>query len=92
MPLSGCVVLTTASRLRFYATLRDVDYDQATVTGDPIDPIRSSQEQRYAARFTRSFGERLRWYFEGGTQRTDSQDPVFAYDRDWVLTGIQYGR
>ena len=79
------------NRLRFYATLRDVDYDQATVTGDPADPIRSSQEQRYAARFTHSFGERLRWYVEGGTQRTDSRDPVFAYDRDWVYIGIQYG-
>jgi hypothetical protein len=80
------------SRFRLFASLRDVEYDHATVSGDPADEVRGSDEQLYAGRFTRTIGEHLRWYVEGGTQQTDSRDPVFAYDRDWVLTGIRFGR
>jgi len=81
------------NRLRLYASMREVDYDHATVTGDPLDnDIRANEDMRYAARFSHTFGERLRWFFEGGQQQSDSNDPVFAYDRDWVLTGIHYGR
>jgi len=80
------------SRLQLTASLRDVEYDHATVSGDPTDEIRGSDERYFAGRFTRTIGEHLRWYVEGGAQQTDSRDPVFAYDRDWVLTGIRFGR
>jgi hypothetical protein len=80
------------SQLRLVASLRDVEYDHATVSGDPADDIRGSDEQRFAGRFTRTIGEHLRWFVEGGTRQTDGRDPVFAYDRDWVITGFRYGR
>ena len=80
------------SRLQLIASLRDVEYDHATVSGDPTDEIRGSDERHFVGRFTRTIGEHLRWYVEGGTQQTDSRDPVFAYDRDWALTGIRFGR
>jgi hypothetical protein len=83
--------LGTHAHIRFFTTLREMDYDHATVTGDPADGIRSSDERSYVARWSRRFGERLNWYVEGGAQQTDSQDPVFAYDRNWVLSGIRFG-
>lgn len=93
---SGSVALGrhfgSKSRLRLIASLRDVEYDHATVSGDPTDAIRGSDERYFAGRFTRTIGEHLRWYVEGGTQQTDSPDPVFAFDRDWVLTGFRFGR
>jgi hypothetical protein len=84
--------LGRSSSLRLLAAMRDVQYDHATVTGDPADEIRSSDERRFVGRYVHSLAERLRWFVEGGVERTDSRDPVFAYDRDWVLTGIQFGR
>jgi len=80
------------SRLRIFSSLRDVEYDQATVSGDPGDEVRSSDERRYAARYTHRFGDRLEWYVEGGADRTDSPDPIFAYQRDWILTGMHFER
>ena len=79
------------SRLRFFASLRELDFDHATVTGDPADGIRGSDERSYVARWSRSFGERLSWYMEGGAEQTESQDPGFSYDRNWVLSGIRFG-
>lgn len=80
------------SRLQLIASLRDVEYDHATVSGDPTDAVRGSDERHFAGRFTRTIGEHLRWYVEGGAQQTDNPDPVFAFDRDWVLTGFRFGR
>jgi hypothetical protein len=83
--------LGARSRLRVFATLRELDYDRATITGDPADGIRGSDERSYVARWSRRFGERLGWYVESGLQQTESEDPVFAYDRNWFLSGIRFG-
>jgi hypothetical protein len=93
---SGLVSLARAlgrsSNLRLVASVRDVEYDHATVSGDPVDEIRARDERSFAGRFDRGFGPHLRWYVEGGREDSDSRDPVFSYDRDWMLTGIHYGR
>jgi hypothetical protein len=84
--------LSPTSALRLFAAVRDVDYDRATVTGDPADSdLLGSIERSYGARFTRGVGDRLSFQVEAGTQATDSQDPVFTYDRDWIYTGIRIG-
>jgi hypothetical protein len=33
---------------------------------------------------------RWRWFAETGRQRVDSKDTVYAYDRDWLMTGIEF--
>ena len=80
------------SRLHVYASMFDTGYDTATVTGDPADDVLGSNEHLYMARFNRSLGKRVRWFVEGGTRQRDNQNPVFSYDKDWVLTGIHFGR
>ena len=85
--------LSPRSGLRVYGSMRDLEYDRATVTGDPSDPdLLGTVERRWAARFTHGFGGGLSLQVETGTQTTDSEDPVFAYDRDWVYTGIEFTR
>lgn len=80
------------SRLSAYTSIREVEYDHATVSGDPTDLVRSSDERRHAARYTHRFGDRFEWYVEGGADRTDSPDPIFAYEREWILTGMHFER
>lgn len=85
-------ILRDHGRIRLYGSLRDVDYDNATVTGEPEGTVLGNDVQRLLARYERGFRERLSLFVEGGMQRTDSKDPIYAYDTDWVLTGIQFRR
>lgn len=78
--------------LRFHASVRDVDYDYATVSGEPDSQVLGHDERRLVGRFERVLGAGTRWFVEGGIERSDSKDPVFAYDQDWVLGGIQLRR
>ena len=79
-------------RLQLYTSRSDLDYENAAVPGDPDGELRSSSVDFYLGRFDWQFNKHLTFFTEGGSQRTDSQDPIFAYDRDWVLTGITYRR
>jgi hypothetical protein len=79
-------------RLRVLAGLRRVDYENATVTGNPVDDLRTSDERRFVGSLEHDLMDQLHWFAEGGVERTDSRDPVFAYDRRWVLTGIRFGQ
>ena len=79
-------------RFSVAGSVRELDYDHATVSGDPTDPPQTSDEQRYQARYSLALGERLSWHVEAGAERVDNQDPIFAYDRDFVFTGVDYGR
>ena len=80
------------SRLHVYASMFDTGYDTATISGDPAAEVLGSNEQLYMARFHRSLGKRVRWFAEAGTRQRDNQNPVFTFDREWVLTGIHFGR
>ena len=80
------------TRFQAYASLRMLDYDAAVVPGDPNGEIRGNEVFRLIGRFDRKLREHVGLFVEGGTQRTDSRDPIFAYDRDWVLTGIRIRR
>ena len=83
----GATGLVTVS-----GSMRELDYDHATVSGDPTDKTQSSDEQRYQVRYSLKLGERWRWHVEGGAERVDNRDPIFAYDRDFIFTGVDYGR
>lgn len=78
--------------LRLSASARDLDYDRATISGQPDGEVNENDVQRYLARYEHDINRRTRWFVEGGTQTSDSRDPVFTYDRDWVYTGIQFRR
>jgi hypothetical protein len=80
-------------RLQLYTSYRNLDYaNAAVVPGDPASEMRGNDVRLYLGRWDWKFKRHVRFFTEGGVQRTDSQDPVFAYDRDWLLTGIQYRR
>ena len=67
------------------------DYASATVAGDPNGETRGSETLRLSSRFDHTFHRRFGVFFQGGLQRTDNEDPVFAYDRDWSSVGISVG-
>jgi hypothetical protein len=83
--------LTPRSRVRFHASWRRLDYDTATVPDEP-ELIRATDVRRLLGRYERTFSRRLRWFVEGGTQDAGSRDPVFAYDQNWFLSGVQFRR
>jgi hypothetical protein len=78
------------NRIQVTGSLRQVDYDRAVVPGTLDEVIRSSEVQRYVARYDYLFHRKFGLFLEGGIQRNDNQDPLFAFDRDWVLTGIEF--
>jgi hypothetical protein len=80
------------SRVRVSGSMLKVDYDRAIVPGTIEEAIRGSEIRRYVARYDYVFHRNVGLFFEGGVQRNDNQDPIFAFDRDWVLTGIEFRR
>ena len=52
------------------------------------------QEEELAllARYERAFHRRARWFIEGGVRETDSRNPDFTFDGDWLLAGVELRR
>ena len=78
--------------VQFNASLRQVDYDRAIVPGTIEEVIRSSEIQRYVGRYKYTLHRYVGLFVEGGVLRTDNEDPIFAFDRDWILTGVEFRR
>jgi hypothetical protein len=76
------------SRLQLFASGRRLDYDHATVLGDPDAVTRGSDMRRFAARFDRALNRHLGLFVEGAVLRTNSEDPIFSYDQDTALVGV----
>lgn len=84
--------LGESDTIRLHASISDLAYDRATVPGMSADDTRNNDVLRVVGRYSRKIREHLGWYAETGAERTDSRDPVYAYDRDWVETGIRFRR
>jgi hypothetical protein len=80
------------SRLQLYASNRELDYDRAAVPGSVDGDLRASDVTRVVVRFDWRLQKWLELFGEGGTQQTGNADPIYAYERDWVLTGITFRR
>lgn len=78
------------AQLNFSASLSDLDYDRAVIPESPNGEIRSNDVRRYVASFTWQLHRSFDLVVESGLQQTDSTDPIYAYDRDWVLTGVRF--
>jgi hypothetical protein len=76
------------NRLQLFASDRRLDYDHATVLGDPDAATRGSDVRRLAARFDRVLSRHLGMFVEGVVLRTESEDPIFSYDQDTALVGV----
>ncbi len=78
------------TRFRGWIARRDVEYDHATVgsltSGETLDTDRLLA----AARAERDLNRHLTILGEAGLDRTDSRDPLFTYDRNWVRAGIRF--
>ena len=84
--------LGEANRVRFAVSYSDLEYDDATVTGDPQESTLDEKQVAYLTRFERSFHQRSRWFVEGGIRETDSRDPDFTFDGEWFLVGVELRR
>jgi len=76
------------NRLQLFASGRRLDYEHATVLGDPNAVTRGSDMRRFAARFDRVLNRHLGLFAEGVVLRTNSEDPIFTYDQDTALIGV----
>ncbi|HKQ62007.1 MAG TPA: hypothetical protein VJS92_12010 [Candidatus Polarisedimenticolaceae bacterium] len=79
-------------KLALLASLRRVDYSHATVPGTTSGETLGSDTRRLVGRYDWQAPSGLGFYAEAGLQRSDNQDPLFTYGRNWMLTGIQYRR
>lgn len=84
--------LSRKNKLRFYTSYSDLSYDNATVTGDPAEQTLDEKQQTFLARFEHATSRRMSWFVEGGARNTDSRDPDFIYEGDWVLGGVELRR
>ncbi len=82
----------TRSSVQLYASARELEYDNALVPGDPSQETRGKDVTRFKARYDRKFLQSFSWFVEGGSERTDSQDPYWAYDSDWIQAGVKFTR
>jgi hypothetical protein len=80
------------SRVRLYAQVRELDYDRATVDGDPAGEVRTGEAGRLIARFERGWTRHLSWFVEAGRQREDGNDVIFAHERNWSIAGLRLER
>ncbi len=92
---SGYVFLSAAyhlgERTRFHVHLsrRDLRYDNALVDeADPDSPYRGSEMLRFVGRGERAFGDHLSLFVEAGVARSDSEDPLYAHEREWAQAGL----
>lgn len=76
------------NRLQLFASGRRLDYENATVLGDPNAVTRGSDLRRFAARFDHVLNRHLGLFAEGVVLRTNSEDPIFTYDQDTALVGV----
>ncbi len=80
------------SRLQLYASMRELDYENAVVPGSPNGDFRASDVTRLVGRYEWRFHKSLGLFGESGAQKTKNSDPIYAYDRSWVLTGMTFRR
>ncbi len=83
--------ISERNRVSLAVLRHDLDYATARVADDPNGVLRASETLRGVARFERSLrpsGAVL--FVEGGSQRTDNRDPVYAYERKWLSTGFRF--
>lgn len=79
-------------KVAILASLREVDYANATVPGTSSGEMLGSITERAVGRFDWQAAKGLGLFAEAGLQRSDNQSPLFTYGRNWVMTGIQYRR
>jgi len=86
--------LLPRTRLQLHASSRELDYDHAEVAGSVEGELRASEVRRIVGRVDWRFRGRpeLGWFGEGGSQRTNNTDSIYAYERAWVQTGMTYRR
>jgi hypothetical protein len=76
--------------LRLYASHFDLDYANATVTGDPEDGKRNSAIQRWLGRYEIEVRKPVGAFVELGVEEARSRDRSEAYDSSWFLAGVRY--
>lgn len=84
--------LGTRGSLRLYGSVSDLRYDNATVSGEVDGQTLDNHVRTVLTRYERELRGGLGWFAEGGARRVDSRDPVFTYDSDWFLGGVQFRR
>lgn len=85
--------LAATGRIEVQAIHSTLDYDHAIVPGSPDGALQGSGFSGLTARYDRAVGRAsVRWFSEAGLQHAASHDPVYAYDRQWVMTGMEFRR
>lgn len=80
------------NRIQLSVSEQTLDYAHATVANDPNAPVLGSDVLRVLGRFERTLRSSMAFTVEAGVQRTNSVDPLYAYDRDWIQTAFRYKR
>jgi hypothetical protein len=78
------------SRLILFGSRRNLSYDHATIANRQDGDLRGSETVKFIARYEHGVTERVELFIETGIERSDDQDPLYSYDRDWAKTGIRY--
>jgi len=84
--------LRDGGRLRLFSSFDDVRYDSAIVPSPEERIVRGDELARLQAHYDRRLVRSLRWFTEGGVERADSRDPIYEYDRTWVMAGLELRR
>lgn len=82
--------LKSKNRLQLFGSVHEQSYENAIVPGSTDNELRGRDVRRWIGRFDRQLRPRLKWFAESGRQRVDSQDTLYAHDRDWLMTGIEF--
>lgn len=84
--------ITPKASWQLFASFRELDYDNATVSNALDAEFRSSDASRFVGRLEYALNDSFLLFAEGGHQDANSNDPDYTYTRDWAMTGIRYRR
>ena len=82
--------LVARTRVALNVSQAIYDYERATLDDSSNGDLRGGDTLRASARVEQDLVERLAAFVEGGTQRSNNQDPLYTYDRHWAFAGLRY--
>ena len=78
------------TRLSMHVSYSGFEYDRAVIDPATNGDSRGGDQLRAVAALERELHSRLVLFGEGGAVRSDNQDPLYSFDRNWALAGLRF--
>ena len=78
------------TRIALHISQASFDYERAVIDPTTNSDVRGGDRLRVVAGLERELHARLVLFGEGGSVRSDNEDPLYSFDRNWALAGLRF--